>query len=181
MNPGYILVVDDEPDIRRTVAEILADEHYKVVTAENAAAAREAWKKQRPDLVLLDIWMPDTDGITLLKEWSKDGKLDSPVVMMSGHGTVETAVEATRLGAYDFLEKPISLPKLLLTVERALQADKLQRENVGLRREAEPIVEPIGRSAVIKQLREKILRVAGHDSWVLMRGEPGSGKKTFAR
>src|SRR3990167_7533172 len=96
MNPGYILVVDDEPDIRRLVQEILEDEHYKVVTAENAKAAREAVRKQRPDLVLLDIWMPDTDGISLLREWSQSGNLEMPVIMISRHGTVETAVEATR-------------------------------------------------------------------------------------
>ena len=181
MPANYILVVDDEPDIRNLVQDILEDEGYEVSVGENGEAARQARRTRRPDLILLDIWMEDVDGITLLREWSASGGLPCPVIVMSGHGTVETAVEATRLGAYDFLEKPISLPKLLLTVERALQADKLQRENVGLRREAEPIVEPIGRSAVIKQLREKILRVAGHDSWVLMRGEPGSGKKTFAR
>src|SRR3990170_4315322 len=100
MNPGYILVVDDEPDIRRLVQEILEDEHYKVVTAENAKAAREAVRKQRPDLVLLDIWMPDTDGISLLREWSQSGNLEMPVIMISGHGTVETAVAARYLHAH---------------------------------------------------------------------------------
>ncbi|MEK7796632.1 MAG: response regulator, partial [Pseudomonadota bacterium] len=181
MNPGYILVVDDEPDIRRTVAEILEDEHYKVVTADNAAAAREAWKKQRPDLVLLDIWMPDTDGITLLKEWSKDGKLDSPVVMMSGHGTVETAVEATRLGAYDFIEKPVSMGKLLVTIERALEAGKLKRENRELQRQVEPASFLVGKSAVMAKLRQDIERVAATDTAVLISGEPGSGKAVAAR
>jgi two-component system nitrogen regulation response regulator NtrX len=120
MSASYILVVDDEPDIRDLVKEILEDEGYVVSTAENAAAAREARRAQRPDLILLDIWMPDTDGITLLKEWSEGDQLPCPVIMMSGHGTVETAVEATRLGAYDFIEKPLSMAKLLLTVERAL-------------------------------------------------------------
>jgi DNA-binding NtrC family response regulator len=118
MNAPYILVVDDEPDIRDLVKEILEDESYTVATAENAAAAREARRAQRPDLILLDIWMPDTDGISLLKEWSEGDHLPCPVIMMSGHGTVETAVEATRLGAYDFIEKPLSMAKLLLTVER---------------------------------------------------------------
>jgi len=181
MNPGYILVVDDEPDIRRTVADILEDEHYKVVTADNAAAAREAWKKQRPDLVLLDIWMPDTDGITLLKEWSKDGKLDSPVVMMSGHGTVETAIEATRLGAYDFIEKPVSMGKLLVTIERALEAGKLKRENRELQRQVEPASFLVGKSAVMAKLRQDIERVAATDTAVLISGEPGSGKAVAAR
>src|SRR5690606_2028008 len=135
MSASYILVVDDEPDIRDLVKEILEDEGYSVATAENAAAAREARRAQRPDLILPDIWMPDTDGITLLKEWSEGDHLPCPVVMMSGHGTVETAVEATRLGAYDFIEKPLSMAKLLLTVERALDADRLARENQNLRRQ----------------------------------------------
>jgi len=100
---------------------------------------------------------------------------------MSGHGTVETAVEATRLGAYDFLEKPLSLAKLLLTVERALEVDKLQQENIGLRRHSAHVVEPTGRSAGIQRLREQVKRIAQHDTWVLIAGEPGSGRETFAR
>ena len=111
-----ILVVDDEIGIRELLSEILKDEGYNVRVAENAATARIARKEQRPDLVLLDIWMPDTDGISLLKEWAVSGQLTMPVVMMSGHGTIETAIEATRNGAFDFLEKPISLPKLIATV-----------------------------------------------------------------
>ncbi len=110
---AQILVVDDEIGIRELLSEILRDEGYDVTVAENAAAARAVRNAQRPDLVLLDIWMPDTDGITLLKEWSANGQLTMPVVMMSGHGTIETAVEATRIGALDFLEKPIAMQKLL--------------------------------------------------------------------
>ena len=125
MSVAHILVVDDEPDIRELVGDILGDENYSVATAEDAGSAREALRERRPDLILLDIWMPDLDGISLLKEWSQGQGLICPVIMMSGHGTVETAVEATRLGAYDFLEKPLSLAKLLLTVERALEADRL--------------------------------------------------------
>jgi DNA-binding NtrC family response regulator len=181
MNPGYILVVDDEPDIRRLVQEILSDEHYKVVTAENANVAREAVRKQRPDLVLLDIWMPDTDGISLLREWSEAGHLEMPVIMISGHGTVETAVEATRLGAYDFIEKPLSMGKLLVTVERALENDKLRRENLRLRRQAEPAATLIGKSPLMQQLRENVERIATTDAWVLITGEPGSGKAVAAR
>jgi DNA-binding NtrC family response regulator len=181
MNPGYILVVDDEPDIRRLVKEILEDEHYKVVTAENAKAAREAVRKQRPDLVLLDIWMPDTDGISLLREWSQSGNLEMPVIMISGHGTVETAVEATRLGAYDFIEKPLSMGKLLVTVERALENDKLRRENLRLRRQTEPATTLIGKSLLMQQLRESIERIAATDAWVLVSGEAGSGKAVAAR
>lgn len=119
MSKPYILVVDDEPDIRQLVSEILADEGYQVDVAQDAAEARRLYARKPPDLALLDIWMPDTDGITLLKEWKREEADDFPVIMMSGHGTVETAVEATRLGAYDFLEKPLSMAKLLLTVERA--------------------------------------------------------------
>ncbi|MEN9726168.1 MAG: hypothetical protein RL434_534 [Pseudomonadota bacterium] len=114
MSGQQILVVDDEPDIRLLLKEILEDEGFVVSVAENANQAREARRNRRPDLILLDIWMPDTDGITLLKEWSEAGPLGSPVIMMSGHGTVETAVEATRLGAYDFIEKPLSIAKLML-------------------------------------------------------------------
>ena len=121
MAANEILVVDDEVGIRELLSEILHDEGYIVALAENAGAARAYRSQKRPDLVLLDIWMPDTDGITLLKEWESAGLLTMPVVMMSGHGTIDTAVEATRIGAADFLEKPIALQKLLGTVERALK------------------------------------------------------------
>jgi two-component system nitrogen regulation response regulator NtrX len=178
---GYVLVVDDEPNIRRLVQEILEDEHYRVKSAENAAQARTLYHAQRPDLVLLDIWMPDTDGITLLKEWSKEGTLDTPVVMMSGHGTVETAVEATRLGAYDFIEKPLSMGKLLVTVERALESEKLRRENQRLRAQSDTATFLVGRSPAMRELREQVERVAATDSWVLINGEPGSGKAAAAR
>ncbi len=115
-----ILVVDDEVGIRELLSEILYDEGHTVELAENAAQARAARLRTRPDLVLLDIWMPDTDGVSLLKEWSAQGLLDMPVIMMSGHATVDTAVEATRIGAVDFLEKPITLQKLLKTVAAGL-------------------------------------------------------------
>src|SRR5512142_2358585 len=120
---AQILVVDDEIGIRELLSEILSDEGHAVQLAENATVARELRGRARPDLVLLDIWMPDTDGITLLKEWSANGSLTMPVIMMSGHGTIETAVEATRIGATYFLEKPIALQKLLATVKRALRND----------------------------------------------------------
>src|SRR5690606_2820264 len=115
-----ILVVDDELGIRDLLSEILNDEGHTVELAENAAQARAARQRQRPDLVLLDIWMPDTDGVTLLKEWSTTGQLTMPVVMMSGHATIETAVEATKIGAHSFLEKPITMQKLLKAVEAGL-------------------------------------------------------------
>ena len=181
MSAPYVLVVDDEPDIRTLVKEILEDEGYGVGVAENAESAREARRARRPDLILLDIWMPDTDGISLLREWSDSGGLDTPVLIMSGHGTVETAVEATRLGAYDFIEKPLSMAKLLLTVQRALEAEKLTRENIGLRRESRPVSEPIGTSGAMRGLREQIQRVASADAPVLIRGESGAGKEVAAR
>jgi DNA-binding NtrC family response regulator len=116
-----ILVVDDEMGIRELLNEILTDEGHTVYAAESAIQARTIREQMRPDLVLLDIWMPETDGITLLKEWSKTGQLTMPVVMMSGHATIDTAVEATRIGALNFLEKPIALQKLLKTVNKALE------------------------------------------------------------
>jgi len=181
MSGAYILVVDDEPEIRNLVKEILEDEDYEVAMAADGQSARKALRDRRPELILLDIWMPDVDGITLLKEWGEGEGLPCPVIMMSGHGTVETAVEATRLGAYDFLEKPLSLAKLLLTVERGLEVEQLKQENVGLRRHAHAIQEPTGRSPVMLRLREQVKRIAQHDTWVLITGEPGSGRETMAR
>ncbi|HEU6456136.1 MAG TPA: response regulator, partial [Roseateles sp.] len=116
-----ILVVDDEVGIRELLSEILRDEGHDVIVAENATEARLAREVKRPDLVLLDIWMPDTDGITLLKEWSANGHLNMPVIMMSGHASIDTAVEATKIGALDFLEKPIGMQKLLAGVKRGLE------------------------------------------------------------
>lgn len=119
MTTKNILVVDDEAGIRELLSEILFDEGYSVLLAENAEQARQMIGQQ-PDVVLLDIWMPDTDGLTLLKEWVAQGRLTMPVIMMSGHGTIETALEATRIGAVDFLEKPIALKKLLATIQQTL-------------------------------------------------------------
>ncbi len=130
MASKQILVVDDEIGIRELLSEILFDEGYQVHLAENAAQARAFRNEREPDLVLLDIWMPETDGVTLLKEWVEQDLLTMPVVMMSGHGTIETAVEATRIGAVDFLEKPIALQKLLNTIAKAIKegAPKRQEE-----------------------------------------------------
>ena len=122
-----ILVVDDELGIRDLLSEILNDEGHTVELAENAAQAREARQRMRPDLVLLDIWMPDTDGVTLLKEWSTGGLLNMPVIMMSGHATIDTAVDAIRIGAQAFLEKPITLQKLLKTVEQGLAREQVRQ------------------------------------------------------
>ena len=132
MESKKILVVDDEIGIRELLSEILFDEGYQVYLAENAEQARGYRNDHEPDLVLLDIWMPDTDGITLLREWVEQELLTMPVVMMSGHGTIETAVEATRIGAVDFLEKPIALQKLLSTIAQAIRDDapKLQSRTI---------------------------------------------------
>ena len=177
---AHILVVDDEPEIRNLIKEILEDEGYEVTLAESGEAARQARRERRPDLILLDIWMEDIDGISLLREWQQAGGLPCPVIVMSGHGTIETAVEATRLGAYDFIEKPISLAKLLITVERALQAARLASENRELRGLSDIAPEPIGHSQVMSTLREQARRVAQHDTHVLITGEPGAGKRTLA-
>jgi DNA-binding NtrC family response regulator len=180
MSVPHILVVDDEPDIRNLVQEILSDEGYEVDVAADATSARESRRLRRPDLVLLDIWMPGEDGISLLKEWQDGGGLSCPVIIMSGHGTVETAVEATRLGAYDFIEKPLTLAKLLMSVRRALEADQVQREHLELAGQSYPC-EPIGSSVTMQQLRTQARRIAQHDSWVLISGEAGTGKETIAR
>ena len=179
MSAQRILVVDDEADIRGLLGEILAEEGYEVEVAADAASARRAVARQEPDLVLLDIWMPDTDGITLLREWSEKHTLRCPVVMLSGHGTVETAVEATRLGALDFVEKPLSIAKLLRTVERALEAGRKRRQ--AQRTLIPPLVAPVGKSKLMQRLREQVQQVAGHDAPVLLVGEPGTGREAFAR
>ncbi len=181
MAAQFIMVVDDEPDIRQLVSEILEDEGYRVVVAADAVQARELFHQRQPDLVLLDIWMPGQDGISLLKEWRDDGGLNCPVVMMSGHGTIETAVEATRLGAYDFIEKPLSTAKMLLTIENALRTQQLEQENQGLRKQIFSDQELVGSSKVVQQLREQARRVAQHESCVLLYGEPGVGKEAMAR
>ena len=179
MTASRILVVDDEADIRGLLKEILSEEGYEVEVAADATQARSSRAAQVPDLVLLDIWMPDTDGITLLREWSMTDGYDCPVVMMSGHGTVETAVEATRLGAFDFVEKPLSLTKLLRTVERALDAGR--RTRLSARAQGSTLAVPIGKSKVTQALREQVQHAASSSSPVLLLGELGSGREAYAR
>ena len=182
MTAYSILVVDDEPDIRQVVSDILQDEGYHVSVAADAAEARTRYVEDAPDLVLLDIWMPDTDGIALLREWRKDQTgSHSPVIMISGHGTVETAVEAIRIGAYDFLEKPLSTAKLLITVERALEAVALQKENLTLKTQLSPAGGFIGHSEALEDLRHLINRIAVTDQAVMIRGEAGCGKGVAVR
>lgn len=179
MSNPHVLVVDDEEDIRALIQDILSDEGYGVTVAANAAEARAARATRKFDLILLDIWMPDTDGITLLREWSDGGDLSCPVVIMSGHGTVDTAVEATRLGAFDFVEKPLSLAKLLRTVEAALES--AGRQSRVARRLLPSLLAPVGRSEIMKVLRERVQQYARHDSFVLLSGEAGTGRGAFAR
>ncbi len=179
MSAPRILVIDDEADIRGLLKEILSEEGYEVEVAADGGQARAARARQSPDLVLLDIWMPDVDGITLLREWSAAAADGCPVVMMSGHGTVETAVEATRLGAFDFVEKPLSLAKLLRTVERALDAGKRRREPTRL--VPPQLLVPTGKSRLMQQLRTELQQIAANSSAVLLIGEPGSGREAFAR
>jgi DNA-binding NtrC family response regulator len=174
MSNNTILVVDDEVGIRELLSEILRDEGYRVALAENAGQAR-SWRKQaRPDLVLLDIWMPDTDGITLLKEWASCGLLTMPVVMMSGHGTIDTAVEATRMGASGYLEKPVPLQKLLSTVGRALRGGQA-KPHMTL-----PLAS-LGRGPLIADLRKRLEQVANLRTPLLLTSEPGTGTDLCAR
>lgn len=169
-----ILVVDDEPDIRELIKDILEDENYQVEIAANGEEAKAAFDEKLPDLVLLDIWMPDIDGITLLKEFKEQNKTVT-IVMMSGHGTIETAVEATRLGAVDFIEKPLSTAKLLRGVEMALEN---RAKQVAIKRELSQV--PVGKSSQMNLLREQIERIARHDMPILLVGEGGTGKHCFA-
>jgi DNA-binding NtrC family response regulator len=171
---AQILIVDDEVGIRELLSEILADEGHDVRVAENAAAARAARQAARPDLVLLDIWMPDTDGITLLKEWAAGGQLSMPVIMMSGHGTIDTAVEATRIGAMDFLEKPVGMQKLLAAVSRALERGQ-KRGAASLSLAAFP------RSVPLKDLKKRLDQMAAKSRALLLRSGPGSIVELAAR
>lgn len=181
MITNKILVVDDEPDIRNLIKEILEDENFQVLVAENATQANNAYIQFQPNLVLLDIWMPNMDGISLLKQWNESNQINIPIIMISGHGTIETAVEATRLGAYDFIEKPLSLAKLILTVKNALEHISLKNENMHLKKYKENIVTPIGKSKIMKNLRDRIAQIAEHNAPVFISGESGTGKELFAR
>lgn len=171
---AQILVVDDEMGIRELLSEILSDEGHSVMLAENAAAARKARGEKRPDLVLLDIWMPDTDGISLLKEWSAANLLTMPVVMMSGHGTIDSAVEATRVGAVDFLEKPIALQKLLQTVKKALKHEVVSSKP--------PVtLDAFARSPLLRDLKKRLEQAAANTSVLLLKSASGSIAEICAR
>ena len=171
---AQILVVDDEVGIRELLSEILADEGHQVLLAESAGEARRLREHHRPDLVLLDIWMPDTDGISLLKEWAASGQLGMPVVMMSGHGTIETAVEATRIGALDYLEKPIALQRLLTTVKRALRHHEAAAPR-------ELSLATLGRSPALAETRKRLAQLGQATAPLMLRGERGMRPELFAR
>src|SRR5258706_11068684 len=169
-----ILIVRDEVGIRELLSEILQDEGYRVSLAENATAARAYRSREQPALVLLDIWMPDTDGVTLLREWAASGQLTMPVVMMSGHGTIETAVEATKVGAFDFLEKPVGLQKLLGTVSRALKAASAKEpHHVSLA--------ALGSGTAIRDVERQLEQSLIARKPILILGEPGTGHDVTAR
>ena len=169
-----ILIVDDEVGIRELLSEILQDEGYRVALAENAGEARAYRQRQQPALVLLDIWMPDTDGVTLLREWGSSSLLTMPVIMMSGHGTIETAVEATRIGAFDFLEKPIGLSKLLATIARAFKtAATKEPRRVSL--------VALGTSAPIRETEKALEALIAARRPILILGESGTGHDVAAR
>ena len=178
----HILVIDDEPDIRSILQDILQDEGYSVSLAQNAEEARIRFKEDQPELVLLDIWMPGEDGISVLKSWVESNKLsNTPVIMISGHGTVENAVEAVRLGAYDFLEKPLSTGKLLLSVERGLENALLKAENTKLKSRLSSSEPMIANSDASRELMRHVQLLGPTDSWVFITGEAGTGKHLVAK
>ncbi len=182
MNTEKILVVDDEPDICGLVSDILTDEGYQVSAAETAASARKHITQSDYDLVLLDIWMPDEDGISLLKDWKNKKALNCPVVMMSGHGTVETAVEATRLGAYAFVEKPLTTAKLIQTIRSALDSRDKQEDISTLATSVRTnFIRPVGTSDTMKNLLDICGRCAKINTNLLAIGELGSGRYTVIR
>jgi len=166
MTKAKILIIDDEEDIRESLTDILKDEGYEIIVAENALKAKEIKSKFRFDLILLDIWMPDCDGISLLKQWAKDKEINCPVIMMSGHGTIDTAIEATKIGAFDFLEKPISLQKLLKTISLAL------KKSIHINKLDVSFITDID-SKIVKELREK-LKDLKKESLILIEGQEGN-------
>ncbi len=179
-NVPNILIVDDEPDIRKSLRGVLEDEGYKVAASESAEAALTELKKRQYELVLLDIWLPGKHGLTALEEIKKlDGAPE--VIMISGHGTIESAVRATKLGAFDFLEKPLSLSKTLILVKNAIDAHRMRQENRDLKTQVQPKRDIVGDSIPMKALRQQIGLMAPTNGRVLIYGESGTGKELVAR
>ncbi|MBE9536026.1 MAG: sigma-54-dependent Fis family transcriptional regulator [Proteobacteria bacterium] len=174
-----ILVVDDEESIRSTLSGILSDEGFSVILAEDGTKALTAAREESPDLVLLDIWMPELDGMETLEKMKVEFP-SLPVIMMSGHGTIETAVQATKLGAYDFIEKPLSIEKVLLSAKNALSLHRLEEENRRLKEKYSGWQEMVGESDVMKELKEQVAIVAPSNAWALITGENGTGKELVA-
>lgn len=179
MNAERILVVDDEPDICALVSDILTDEGFIVTAAETAANARQQVIQAQHDLILLDIWMPDEDGISLLKEWKEKDALKCPVIIMSGHGTVDTAVEATRLGAFGFIEKPLTTAKLITTIRKALDSKELSDDKNIENSDNPALVRPVGSGTVISELLKVTEGLARSGDSVYAIGKEGSGRSAF--
>ena len=180
MTQQHILVVDDEIDIRGAMQGLLEDEGYRVTTAASGPEALDMIAAEQPDLVLLDIWMEGMDGLEVLSRLKRRTP-DLPVVMISGHGTIETAVQATQKGAYDFIEKPPQLDRLLLTIQRAIREYQLRRENLLLRARTGAVTDLLGSSSQIAAVRHMVKQVASSESRVLLSGESGTGKEVVAR
>jgi two-component system nitrogen regulation response regulator NtrX len=178
--PEHILIVDDEKNILQTLSPILQDEGYEISTAANGTDALRLVREDAPLVVLLDIWLPDIDGIEVLKK-IKEQQPEVIVIMMSGHGTIETAVKATKLGAYDFIEKPLSMEKVSLIVKHAIDRQRLEEDNLLLRQKIEKKYELIGSSEKMEQLKEQIKIAGPSSSRVLISGENGTGKELVAR
>ena len=175
-----ILIVDDEPSILQSLSGLLSDEGFEVMTAANGYEALQKIETEAPDLVLLDIWMPGLDGIETLKE-IKTSYPNVQVIIITGHGTIETAVQATKLGAYDFIEKPLSIDKVIVSINNALNFRRLEEENKYLRKKTIEKHSITGNSAPVRDLRRQIEAVAPTESWVLIKGENGTGKELVAR
>ncbi len=179
-NKFNILIVDDEADITDLLNDILQDEGYNVFVAGNAQQGDEIYQQYTIDLVLLDIWMPKEDGLSLLTRWYESG-LKSQVIMMSGHGTIETAVQATKLGAFDFIEKPISMAKLMITVKNVFKKIKLEQRHKALLQQINPDVQIIGKSSAISEVKNQLEQVKSTSLPVLFLGQSGTGKNYYAR
>jgi len=175
-----ILIIDDEASIRESLSGILADEGFQALSAEDGQQGLSLLEEEQVDLVLLDIWMPGLDGLEVLKR-IKESQADLPVIMISGHGTIETAVQATKMGAYDFIEKPPSYDKIILSINNALDLARLKKENLILRQQSQRASQLTGNSQAMVELRQLVERVAPTEAWVLIRGEHGTGKELVAQ